>query len=256
MLNWSQSSSSGPSILFLHAAGFDQRMWQETIGLLPDFRCITMDLPGHGLSKATALKTFAQAADKVALTIRAIGEGPVHVAGVSMGAYIGFQYLLRHPDLARTAVLSGFQHQPIQIPRAASIMMDASSWLMGLKTIREKMARSMGIQDVNLISALDGSANCTAKTTRLASRLALNFDAEAALPKVTAKTLVLAGAKEHSAIKESLSAFSGLPNGAARIVPDLGHGWIGQAPDLFADTLRAWIEDSQLPQRLVSQNQT
>ncbi|MEP3431704.1 MAG: alpha/beta hydrolase [Roseibium sp.] len=251
MLHSSQSQSDGPPVLFLHAAGYDSRMWGEVVDLLPDFRSILLDLPGHGQSGSIEMKSFADAADDVAITVKALGYRKIHIAGVSMGSYVGFQLMLRHPELVTNAILSGFQYRPIQIPKSAKAMMHAFSWFTRLRIVRERMARSMGIQDMSLISAPDGSANCSAETTRHVGNLALQFDVEADLSKAIARTLVLAGSKEHTAIKSCLPGFQeNLPNGTAGIVPGLGHGWIANAPELFAETIRAWIEDSALPDRL------
>lgn len=35
------------------------------------------------------------------------------------------------------------------------------------------------------------------------------------------------------------------------MVPDVGHVWSLETPDLFAETVRAWITDSPLPSHLV-----
>jgi hypothetical protein len=36
------------------------------------------------------------------------------------------------------------------------------------------------------------------------------------------------------------------------IAPGMGHVWNLQAPDLFADMIRAWISDKPLPDQLAS----
>lgn len=252
MLHYSQTRAGGPAILFLHAGGYDGRMWEPVIQYLSDFHCITVDLPGHGRSKSVPMTRFSEAADAVAEVVRAIGCKSIHVAGFSMGAYIGFRYLLQHSSLADRAVLSGLQVQSISVSTPARAMIYLSSRLMSLKFLREKMAKSMGVEDPSLISQPDGSANCSSQTIHRVLNLALGFEAEADLPHILAKTLVLAGSTEHPSIKNSLSLFDNrLPHGASRIVPDRGHAWIAQDPGLFAHTLRAWLTDAPLPQELL-----
>ncbi|HEY2836651.1 MAG TPA: alpha/beta fold hydrolase [Rhizomicrobium sp.] len=42
---------SGPPIIFLHGMSWDRRIWQPIIARLSDrFRCVCVDLPGHGAS--------------------------------------------------------------------------------------------------------------------------------------------------------------------------------------------------------------
>jgi len=75
------------------------------------------------------------------------------------------------------------------------------------------------------------------------------------LEKVTAPALVLAGRKEYAAMKQSVrDLVSILPDAKGGLV-SLGekatrtqeHNWAMTAPELFAETVRAWIEEKPLP---------
>lgn len=228
-------------------------MWSAAVERLPDFNCVCIDLPGHGKSKAVEVTDFAKAGDAVAEIIGTLGGAPVNIAGLSMGSYIGFQLMARHPGLVRSAVLSGFQCDPIPSSAFLRAMMHVSSWMMVSRRSREKMARSMGVMDVRLISQPDRRANASAATMRKIGANALAFDVRVHLPDVPARTLVIAGEKEHSAISASLPVFQDrMPNCMARQVAGLGHGWLARDPDLFAATLKAWIRQETLPERLAS----
>ena len=50
MVGVSDWPAEGPALLFVHATGFHRRCWDEVIRLLPGYRCIALDLMGHGLS--------------------------------------------------------------------------------------------------------------------------------------------------------------------------------------------------------------
>lgn len=250
MLEFSQSNSGKPTILLLHAAGFDGRMWADIVDLLPDFNCVCPDLPGHGRSQRFPVTDFAGASDAVAEVIEKVGGSPVNITGLSMGSYIGFHLMMRHPTLVERAVLSGFQHDKIPASAFMRAMMHGSSWMMNSKRTREKMARSMGVSNVGLISR-DGRPNASPATMRQIGRLALDFDVRNELSRVKTRTLVLAGEKEHPAVRASLPVFKlSMPNCEARVVPKLGHGWLAKDPELFAETLRGWFKDLSLPGRL------
>jgi pimeloyl-ACP methyl ester carboxylesterase len=75
------------------------------------------------------------------------------------------------------------------------------------------------------------------------------------LEKTTAPTLVVAGQKEHAAMKQSVrDLVAALPHARGGLV-NLGkkssmakeHNWALTAPNLFAQTIRAWIEERPLP---------
>ncbi|MCV0425662.1 MAG: alpha/beta hydrolase [Roseibium sp.] len=250
MLHFKQSNAGLPIILFLHPGGFDGRMWEEVAGLLPDFNCVCPDLPGHGRSRNIPVTDFADASDAVAEVAAKTGASPVNIAGLSMGSYIGFHLMMRHSDLVENAVLSGFQHDRIEAPAIMRAMMHVSSWMMNSKRTREKMARSMGVSNIGLISH-NGRPNASAATMRKISRLALDFDVSNELSRVSTRTLVLTGEKEHPAVKASLPVFQErMPNCEARVIPKLGHGWLARDPELYCETLRAWFTDLTLPGQL------
>jgi len=250
MLHSTQTNVGHPTLVLLHPAGFDGRMWQQATELLPDFNCVCIDLPGHGRSKAHPMTDFDEASDAVAEVVEKLGTSPVHITGISMGSYIGFHLMMRHPALVQSAILSGFQCDPIPAPALMRAMMHVSSWMINSRRTREKMARSMGVANVGLISR-KGRPNTSAATMRKVGRLALEFDVLEAMGRISAPTLVLAGEKEHPAIKASLPVFqSRMPKCKARTIPNLGHGWIAQSPELFAETVRAWIFDLTLPEEL------
>ena len=250
MLHFTQTNRELPTLLLLHPAGFDGRVWTDVAELLPDFNCVCVDLPGHGRSKKLSLTTFEDACDAVALVLEHLGSKPVHIAGLSMGSYVGFNLMKRHPALVESAVLSGFQHEPIPTSFFMRATMHVSSWMINSKKNREKMARSLGVSNASLAST-GGLPNASAATMRQAARLALEFDTRADMDHIKSRTLVLAGEKEHPAIKASMPVFqSKLPRCEARSIPELGHGWLAQAPDLFAETVRAWVTCQALPEKL------
>lgn len=251
MLSFSeQGPRDAPAIVFLHPANFDGRIWREVITLLPEFRCVAVDLPGHGASAGRELTSFEAAADDVAEVIGTLGR-PVAIVGVSLGAYVGFQCLVRHPSLVDHAVLSGFQSAPIKLSGLARAGMAVSARLMVLRPVREKMGKAMGVQDLTLLSTAEGRATASVRSSLCAARLALDFEAAQYLSQATARTLVLAGEKEHGAIMASLPVFqAGMPNCAACLVPGSGHAWAAREPGLLAEVVRAWVSDKPVPERL------
>lgn len=86
-------------IVLLHAFPLDHRMWDEVAAGLADARqVIVPDLPvpaGEPLPDVT----LDDAADRVAATIREQSDGPVVLAGLSMGGYVALALLERHPGL-------------------------------------------------------------------------------------------------------------------------------------------------------------
>ncbi|MFN0025699.1 MAG: alpha/beta fold hydrolase [Acidimicrobiales bacterium] len=83
---------SGPVLLFLNGAGDARETWDEVIaGLLPGYRCVTMDMRGQGdagrPSDPYSIKDFASDALTV---LNAVGE-PAVLVGHSLGGVTAFE---------------------------------------------------------------------------------------------------------------------------------------------------------------------
>lgn len=246
------SEAGGPEgnpVFFLHGGSFTGRSWHAIADRLVEMHCLLPDLPGHGESQHHTLASLEQAADDLAaLIIEKCGDRKVDIVGLSLGGYVGFMMMARHPNVVGRAMLSGIQIGSIPKPRAMILMMNVMSPLFALKWFRQKMAKSMGITDMNLVNRNDGSANVSPATLRTIGRLAAKFEVQGLLETIDIPTLIIAGGREHPSILNSLQVYqTGMPNCTARIAPDMGHGWCIEDPDLFAETVRAWMTEAPLP---------
>src|SRR5262249_27749551 len=101
------SGEGGPTVLFSHGLLYSLRMWDEQIpALRTRFRCVAYDHRGQGESEAptTSLDMDTLSEDAAAL-IGALGLGPVHFIGMSMGGFVGMRLAARRPELVRSLVL-------------------------------------------------------------------------------------------------------------------------------------------------------
>ena len=97
----------GPPLVMLHGLGSCADDW---VFQLPDlgrhFRCLPLDLRGHGLSdKPPGPYSMALFAADVAALLTALQIGPAHVLGLSLGGMVAQQLALVQPDLVRSLVL-------------------------------------------------------------------------------------------------------------------------------------------------------
>lgn len=101
------STGAGPTVLFVHGLDSDATVWDRTVELLPDHTCVAVDLPGHGLTPAP-VEAGAYERDAVlgALDDVIAGlEGPVVLAGHSLGGYLGLAHAITRPDMLDGLVL-------------------------------------------------------------------------------------------------------------------------------------------------------
>ncbi len=93
-----RATGSGPSVLWIHGYTMDSSIWAELWALLPGWRHIGLELPGHGQSPplergATLAAVAAQVADVCAAT------GARHVVALSFGSCVALQLAADYPDL-------------------------------------------------------------------------------------------------------------------------------------------------------------
>jgi 3-oxoadipate enol-lactonase len=96
-------------IVFLHPAFADHRCFDKQIEFFSaHYRVITMDMPGHGLSKPGKDKIDATI-DYINSILSAEGYEKAHLVGVSMGSLIAQYFTLHYPDkVLSLTVLGGY----------------------------------------------------------------------------------------------------------------------------------------------------
>lgn len=100
--------STGQTILFSHGLLWDTELFAPQLAHLRGrYRVIAYDHRGQGRSADDAAASISMEtvyADAVAL-IEALGAGPVHFAGLSMGGFVAMRLGARRPDLVRSLIL-------------------------------------------------------------------------------------------------------------------------------------------------------
>jgi len=102
-------SDVNPLIVLAHPLGMSQAVWDDVIpALLPRYRVLTWDLPGHGASQAVSGTqiTPADLAEEVLALVALAGVQRFHFAGTSIGGVVGQQLIAAHPDRLLSATLT------------------------------------------------------------------------------------------------------------------------------------------------------
>ena len=115
-----QGAPNAPTILLIHGYSVATQTWDQWAGRLKDdYHVVSLDLPGHGLTRApagyhAAIETFR---DTVAAFAHAKGLSHFAIAGNSMGGNVAWEYALAHPDEVDALILVDSAGWP---PSAAS----------------------------------------------------------------------------------------------------------------------------------------
>jgi len=97
-----------PGLVFLHSARLSRSMWWSQLRRLSgSFRCVALDLPGHGALAAEPFTIDAAVAAVCAAIEAEIPSGKAILVGLSMGGYVAIDTADAHPDRVAGLVLAG-----------------------------------------------------------------------------------------------------------------------------------------------------
>jgi 3-oxoadipate enol-lactonase len=97
----------GPPLVFINSLGTDFRIWNEVAEILaPDFRIVTYDKRGHGLSEAGPDENdIADYASDLAALLDGLGVGRATIVGLSIGGLIAQELYRQSPERVAALVL-------------------------------------------------------------------------------------------------------------------------------------------------------
>jgi pimeloyl-ACP methyl ester carboxylesterase len=117
-------SGSGNTIVLLHGFIEDLQIWSEFVNLLsPNFRVISIDLPGHGQSEVISdVHSMQLMADSVIAVLKSEMIDKAVFVGHSMGGYVALAVAKQYPEFVNGLVL--FHSQAAEDSEAAKINRD------------------------------------------------------------------------------------------------------------------------------------
>lgn len=236
-----QGDTKQTTVVLLHGLGMGQWMWQPQIDVLSaHYHVLVPDLPGFAGSAADGPFTMDKAATSVAQLIRTHGHGPAHICGLSLGAMVALQLYQHAPELVASLILSGGQIHPNPFLMA---LQDTIMRCIPERQLTETSPRFFREQYPELVEPSLTAARQTGKRNLLmTTRTVGQSDLRPILPTITVPTLVLCGSKDRFNLSASRQISKSIPGAELRIVPDAGHIWNLEQPQLFTRTIRAFLQ--------------
>src|SRR5258706_4710745 len=97
-----ESNGSGPDLVLLHGWGMNASLWDAVaVGLAPQFRVHSVDLPGHGASSTCTPYDL----DVITATLAAALPSQTMVCGWSLGGQVAINWALTRPGEVKRLVL-------------------------------------------------------------------------------------------------------------------------------------------------------
>jgi pimeloyl-ACP methyl ester carboxylesterase len=251
----------GPVLVMVHGFAASLHTWEPWVRRLSaDYRIVTLDLPGHGLTRTpdgyvTSLDGHAAA---VAAVTDRLALPRFVLIGNSMGGATAWTYALAHPERMRglvlvnsagwprdeapksqplafrmmrnpvgRAVLRNVNPRPVAEPGLKAAYLDESLVTDGLVTRYVDLARAPGRREMILAQQALPRRKATAATFAAIKvpTLVMHGDADSVIPVADGRGLAAA-----------------IPGAKLIVYPKVGHVPMEQIPDRSAQDLRAFVE--------------
>ena len=248
-----------PVIMLLHGSSASLQTWEPWVERLSDdYRVITYDQPGHGLTGPTPdgnydTQVFVETAQGVA---EALELDRFVIGGSSMGGWVSWNYALAHGDRLDGLLLVSASGAPDAQPRKIPIgfriaSMPVISSLMQKITPRSMVERSLR-QSVSNQAMIDDAMvdryhdllryPGNRPATRARNRAERAVATPETMASISAPTLLMWGAEDTLVPLEAGQWFDEhIPDSALITYPDIGHIPMEEAPDRSATDVAAWL---------------
>jgi 3-oxoadipate enol-lactonase len=258
-LHYEVHGAGAETIVFLHGMLWDWHLFDAQVASLQDrYRCVCVDLRGHGRSTVTksGYELYTQTNDVAAL-IHALGDGPCHIVGQSMGSFIALRLALRHPALVKSLSLIG---SSAETPTAGDLRMSGILvFVVRWFGIRPVIGTLMDICLGDKFLALPDRAvlrrairqrildNNVATLLRTAKALNARDDLSRELYRIAVPTLVMVGSNDkdsQTTPAHSQRLHANISGSQLVMVPDAGHFLPIEEPEAVNRTLINFLSTS------------
>lgn len=237
---------SGESVLFLHGGNVAGWTWQPQVERLPGRHLLTPDLPGYGTRADVDFPGLAGAADDLADLIRARAvDGRAHLVGLSLGGFVAVQLARRHPELVRSALVSGVALAGYSPLVRRLVAPQVGLWRRRWYWAAQAPLFGIPAEDRELFVST-ATAPSAATNRRMFEEVARGdvperFDFDGPL-------LAVSGQREMAAVRR---AFAPLRTVAPQLqtwtAPGMHHPWNAQDPDLFTQMTTQFADTGSWP---------
>jgi pimeloyl-ACP methyl ester carboxylesterase len=230
-----------PPIVFVHGALMGRAVWHPQIQALADrYRCISVDLPGHGTQRDLPFE-LDHAADGVVRAIDEAAGGRAVLIGLSLGGYVAMTVAGRHPEKVRGLVIAGSTREPTGVSRLAFML-----YATALRLIPESLVRSVAFAYFRrrygrvVAAAITASGHFARGGAHAVRRIAGRGFRER-LVAYGGSILVINGDLDLVFRIGAGRFLAGVPGAAHRVIPRAGHLSNVDRPEVFTGLVEEFI---------------
>ncbi len=257
-----EGKRDGRVLVLIHGSNASLHTWEPWVERLgKDYRIISIDLPGHGLTGVNPAGTYDNASyvGVVDQLITKLGVGQAVIGGNSMGGGVSWMYALAHPEKTEALLLvdAGGQPQakPDELPIGFRLMRmpiikEAARLIAPRSIFESSIQNTMSIQskiDDDLIdrywelNRYPGNREATMK--RFSSPGSMKSGTKEQLATIKVPVMIMWGEEDKLIPVSSARWFAEAIPGAKLVVyPGVGHIPMEEVPDQSAADVKAWLD--------------
>ena len=258
-----QGRRDGPTVVLLHGSNASLHTWEPLVERLGgEYRIVTLDLPGHGLTGAIPGRDYSASAMIEAVDVVAAKLGIDHfvLGGNSMGGWVAWRYALENPARVDALLLIDAAGMPLRRGEKAPesnvgfriLEYPFGRWLATRITprmlVEQSLLGSVEKQDIVDEAMIDRYWELlrfpgNREATVIRARTGREPEMAARVGEIAAPTLVLFGDKDRI-INPSAAATFGERIAGSEVVllPGIGHLPMEEAPDATAAAIGDFLK--------------
>lgn len=253
-----------PVLLLIHGYSASLHTWEPWVARLGDgYRIVSLDLPGHGLTRAPDdyEASIESLRDAIAAFVREQDFGRFAIAGSSMGGNIAWQYALAHPEQIDALILVDAAGWPdartdagdepaifrlLRNPVAGPLMRDLDNTSLIRRGLEASFYDPTLVDDAmtarySELSRLPGHRDILLQLMLNHRSRALASDAT--LAAIRAPTLILHGDADRLVAPEAAQRFNRAIAGSRLVIfENTGHVPQEEKPEQSAAAVRAFLD--------------
>ena len=247
----------GPILLFAHGLFLDGQAFRAQYSeLSQNYRCIVIDMPGHGKSgHSPSGWTLDNIAEDLALMIQELFYHPVTLIGQSQGGMTGIRLAARFPQLVERMVLIGSsareepEHRMADWQQRLGILRNGTPQQCSQLFVRLQQALNssrwlqqspqQAAEELQLMLHQDPQAMALAATAAVLTRR----DVRPLLREINVPVLVICGEDDPATPPElSMEIAEALVSGELVLLPETGHHPMLESAEQVTGIIRQFLE--------------
>lgn len=252
----------GRVLVLIHGSNASLHTWEPWVKVLSkDYRIISMDLPGHGLTGVNPAGVYDNQSyvGVVDALLTKLGVTKAVIGGNSMGGGVSWMYALAHPEKTEALLLvdAGGQPQakPDELPIGFRLMRtpvikEAARLIAPRSIFESSIKNTMGVQskiDAVLIdrywelNRYPGNREATMK--RFSDPKGIGSGSTDKLATIKVPVMIMWGEEDKLIPVSSARWFAdAIPGSKLIIYPKVGHIPMEEVPERSAADVKAWID--------------